>query len=95
MAVNGKKSKAKKLQMMLIMIIMTMMLMEITMIMTGKREVGKLFKTCVMKLARWQSGIFLVEHILNQIEKFVHGFFIGFVEKKNLLAVIGSGCCKA
>ena len=53
MAVNGKKSKAKKLQMMLIMIIMTMMLMEITMIMTGKGEVGKLFKTCVMKLARW------------------------------------------
>ena len=51
MAVNGKKSKAKKLQMMLIM--MTMMLMEITMIMTGKREVGKLFKTCVMKLTRW------------------------------------------
>ena len=50
MAVNGKKSKAKKLQMMLIM---TIMLMEITMIMTGKREVGKLFKTCVMKLARW------------------------------------------
>ena len=50
MAVNGKKSKAKKLQMMLIM---TMMLMEITMIMTGKGEVGKLFKTCVMKLARW------------------------------------------
>ena len=53
MAVNGKKSKAKKLQMMLIMIIMTMMLMEITMIMTGKREVGKLFKTCVTKVARW------------------------------------------
>ena len=47
MAVNGKKSKAKKLQMMLIMIILTMMLMEITMIMTGKGEVGKLFKTCV------------------------------------------------
>ena len=53
MAVNGKKSKAKKLQMMLIMIIMIMMLMEITMIMTGKREVGKFFKTCMMKLARW------------------------------------------
>ena len=50
MAVNGKKSKAKKLQMMLIM---TMMLMEITMIMTGKREIGKLFKTCVTKVARW------------------------------------------
>ena len=78
MAVNGKKSKAKKLQMMLIMIIMTMILMEITMIMTGKGEVGKLFKTCVMKLARWQSGIFLVEHILHQLEKFVHRFFIGF-----------------
>ena len=71
MAVNGKKSKAKKLQMMLIMIIMTMMLMEITMIMRGKGEVGKIFKTCVMKLARWQGGIFLVEHILYQIEKFV------------------------
>ena len=61
------------------------------MIMTGKGEVGKLFKTCVMKLARWQSGIFLVEHILNQIEKFVHRLFIGFVEKQNLWAVIGSG----
>ena len=47
MAVNGKRSKAKKLQMMLIMIIMTMMFMEKTMIMTGKGEVGKLFKTCV------------------------------------------------